>query len=314
MANITLVSELVTPAATNTGVDYIDGVRVNPNLFNFATALRGTRGFTDCKFGIIQADTERERGQLFVYFPGELYCRGQIGYGDIAVGDTVMYKYYVDSRSISNNKIASWRSRHTTLGSQNVKKAISNARAHLREYSPKVIYELTAEGVGNQVDDIKNDSRNAKDKVASAITDGLTDNGMVTEEFRHMLLTDYQFKNAEFGALIANYINSIDSNHSVLERKVNVSMVIVYPQLSTDVDGKVTALTSSAPVKLRAGWFKNQMDTVMSDGVVTSYTRSTLPMEIKSKVQSLSILDAEQYVDHLGYRVSENIFYIIEDI
>ena len=315
--NILLISELAKQRTADNGVvngkHYLDGVRVNRNLYEFGTELRFTRGFRDCKFGAMTA-SGITRSEVFVYFPDELYCRGVIGYGDIGVNEVIV-KYFVNSRHIKNGKIAAWRETHSVLSSANLKKAIGHAKTYLREFTMPDIYRISKCEVGNAIDGVKNETYLAKCKLSESIEEGLKDTGFLTLEFRNMLASGYQFQDAEFKERVVNYLQSIDDHNAVLGRKVKVSMVVVYPQLNEQHDAKVTVYTSDTPIDFNKGWISTTMDSAMQQSAVThTYTRSTVPEDIKGAVQSLSIVEVNQYVDGLGYRTSNNIFYVVQDV
>ena len=317
--NILLISELAKQKTNTTNCDtskdeyYLDGVRVNADLYQFGIELRATRGFRDCKFGAMTA-SGITRSEVFVYFPDELYCRGVIGYGDIGVNEVIV-KYFVNSRHIRNGKIAAWRDKHSVLSSANLKKAIGHAKTYLREFTMPDIYRISKSEVGDAMDKVKDESYQAKRKLSEAIEAGLKDTGFLTLEFRHMVASGYQFQDAEFKERVVNYLQSIDDHNAVLGRKVKVSMVVVYPQLHEQHDAKVTVYTSDTPIDFNKCWIATTMDSAMQQSAVThTYTRSTVPEDIKGAVQSLSIVEVNQYVDGLGYRTSNNIFYIVQDV
>ena len=315
--NILLISELAKQRTADNGVvngeHFLDGVRVNADLYQFGIELRFTRGFRDCKFGAMTA-SGITRSEVFVYFPDELYCRGVIGYGDIGVNEVIV-KYFVNSRHIKNGKIAAWRETHSVLSSANLKKAIGHAKTYLREFTMPDIYRISKCEVGNAIDGVKNETYLAKRKLIESIEEGLRDTGFLTLEFRNMLASGYQFQDAELKERVVNYLQSIDDHNATMGRKVKVSMVVVYPQLNEQHDAKVTVYTSDTPIDFNKGWISTTMDSAMQQSAVThTYTRSTVPEDIKGAVQSLSIVEVNQYVDGLGYRTSNNIFYIVQDV
>ena len=42
------------------------------------------------------------------------------------------------------------------------------------------------------------------------------------------------------------------------------------------------------------------------------YSVATLPEEIKGKVMSLNVLEGEGFVDDVGYKAGDNMFYVIQ--
>jgi len=296
--------------------DHIDNVKVNSTLQQFAQELRRQRGFTECLFGTVHDEARNNKGQgyLYVYFPNEIYVRGVIGHCDTAVGANPTFKYYVQAKSTYNHKTYSHRWQARLAATIDINKAIKNAKTHLRPWTTN---DIVKESLGNLGDLISNSARQAgraAHELNRDIRDAASSTGSLTNELRHLLLTDHKFVDKEVEALLKNYFDKVKNSDAENKRRYAVTLVAI-----DNVNQEYIVSTSSRPFN-PVDNYTNDVAKYLAEGGDVRYTEETLPDDIRFKIASLSMLDfdatsddEDRFVAGLGWRESEHIFYLVDD-
>jgi len=305
----------------------VDGVAVYSNLFRFAKELGKQRAFKDCRFGV-KKDLSNfgaldSKGNpmpknyskyLFVYFPKEVYARGVIGYADVAVGESVMWKFYVQSKSIVHSRMDSYRWQKQLMGSYNIDAAIRTAKTHLREYGVKDILSKSIDELGGRVQKVFHSAKSDRDSTMREMQEALALGGKFIQELTHMVKTGYTFHDQSMGELTNKYLQQVDTEAKEKSRKVIMRLVIV-----DKVNEQYSVTTASKPLVIGAQEyaFSHHCQEALSEGDTVKYSDSELPSNIRFKLSSLNVLEGSdgmhKYVDGLGSKHSDSVYYIVED-
>ena len=317
MAQSILVSELHDfekyPEPENAGDCYVDGIKVSPHVANFCDALRRDRAFRNCKFGVAAGQNYGSKGAVFVYFPDEMYCRGTVGHGDIGVRATI-YKYFVEGEFVSNRKVRSNSRLFNVLGSNDIHKAIKLAKTHLREYSIAKIVSLSAYKLSSAMSEEKDSKTEAESSAMNNLRDMLTRSGALTAELTNMVYAGYEFKDDRVKQGIVDYMDTIDGDIEVSSRNISIAIVLVHPPHADNPDHMITVKRGTRHLNLRKRVYSGDIQRALEDAVVEKYTQHTLPDDIRGRISTLNVLEGNSYVDGVGCRQSENIYYIAEDV
>jgi hypothetical protein len=319
MASAQLASELETIIDDKTGEDlmesgdfWIDGIKVTYPCYTFCMALRKDRAFRGCKFGttFISAGFV---SIVWVYFPDEIYCRGVIGFGDIGVSATIN-KYYVEAESIANNKISGRHRQHNMMGREDVSKAVQLAKRHLRKKTLAEIVSNTAYKLSSNLSQAKDTKSEAEEEAMDALRKMLTRSGMLTAELANMVKTDYEFKDEHVREGIVAYMETIDEEIEVSARNIRIALVLVHPPHSPGAPHEITVQRGRTHLNLSTRVYSGDILRSLQDVMEETYTPETLPEDIAYKIATLNVLEGNDYVDGMGCRQSENIYYIAEDV
>lgn len=318
MLNSRLVSDLQpAPEQEITGIEngqhYVDGFPVKEATFEFCKVIRHDRAFRGCKFGVSKGEQWSAVERVYVYFPDEIFCRGRIGYGDVAVNQ-IVYKYFIEAKSITNNKIHRDRKQHNMLTSGNINVALRKAKEHLRSFKMDKIAELTAGNLAISLRNVKTTTAEAESDAMDVLRGKLTRTGPLTLELMSLVKSEYMFKDDSVREAILTYADTIGDADATVKRDISITLVLVHPPHTQGAEHTITVQRAKDILNLNSGVFVHTIVKLFDEVPIEKYTPETLPDAIKTKISALNILDADTYVDGLGVRQSENIYYLAEDV
>ena len=117
------------PVASITPYVNNDTMPVAPQLYSFMYAIQ--RKMPDIKFGRMPAkNSTMFQNEMLAYVDGEVYVRGALGYGSLAVHGGGQRKYYVMSHNIANNSYSVTRFQHNTKASVKREQGVKLAKTH----------------------------------------------------------------------------------------------------------------------------------------------------------------------------------------
>ncbi len=238
--------------------------------------------------------------RAWVYYPNEPYPMGYIGYGDFrteVVGDDT---YMVASRTITNDKYASYQEQHHMKMTVNMATAIRNAKRFLRNFSPREMARANVrdaasksqESGGSLGTEYRNAMRGLFDHESSQ------SNRMLTE-LRNLVDTGHEFVDPAFGSELTAMFKLYDDHKLVKDKPIHCYFVRVYERF-----GKQTFDVCMVDNLHKGAWHTD---------VSTEVTRYTddLPEDIMGKVSMLAMVESGTYVDDVGYRADEGLFYVV---
>jgi len=238
--------------------------------------------------------------KAWVYYPDEPYPMGYIGYGDFRTeveGDAM---YMVASRTITNDKYATYQDQHHMKMTINIATAVRNAKRFLRNFSPR---EMARANIKNAARKSQESEGGAGNEYRNAMR-GLFDhessqsNRMLTE-LRNLVDTGHEFIDASFGTELTTMFSLLDEYKSLKDKPIHCYFVRVFEKF-----GKQTFDVCMVDDLHKGAWHAN---------VSTEFTRYTddLPEDIMGKVSMLAMVENDTYVDDVGYRADEGLFYVV---
>jgi hypothetical protein len=238
---------------------------------------------------------KRTKSVFWVFMEEQVYTMGQIGYGDFYTTTTpAQYEYMVSSYPIQNDKYDSYSEQHYMARSMHIDKAIKNASSYLRNPAPKDVAILNAFKAKREFTDIGD---NIEYKVRSSAKEVLNDEVMLIRELRNLLDTDHKFIHDVFRSNVERWIHDTDELADRKRKALNLYHVRVYMEEDVQTFDVIP------------------MDNVQGDvhksvGDLVTYTVDNVPEYIVGKVSVLSMVNAETFVDDVGYRDEAGCFYI----
>lgn len=244
-----------------------------------------------CKFRKITASGSA----IHVYLPTDHFVLGRVGWGDWSVDGKPTNSIMVQSPRIRNDKYASNRVQHYMWTSISPKRALSNARNALRPHTPIAVAKHYAPDVARRVWDSDYEGR---DKVGKAKGE-LVRHGSLEQELRGIVASGYTFINAEFSDLVTSFLHEADE-YSLRQQKIDMVYVRAYMLGDQQVFDTV-------PI---ANMHRNYNFDVEESFL--RYTEDTLPDDIRGKLSMLLMVDMKEYVDGVGMRVHDEVFYVTQ--
>ena len=238
--------------------------------------------------------------KAWVYYPDEPYPMGYIGCGDFrteVVGDDT---YMVASRTITNDKYATYQDQHHMKMTVNINTAVRNAKRFLRNFSPREIARAHLSSVTDKAKDsqssVGTEYRNAMRTLFDH--ESSQSNKMLTE-LRNLMDTGHEFIDASFGVELTTMFSLLDEYKSLRDKPVHCYFVRVFEKFG-----------------------KQTFDVCMVDDIHTNtwnakvsedFQRYTddLPEYIMGKLAMLNMVENGTYVDDVGYRADDSVFYVV---
>ena len=304
----TLVCDLgnivVPKEVTSDYLYWVDGVPVCEELFNFCAELR--KKFPQVKY---HANDERNRvmrkGMLPpVYTDVTVYvdnCEVVLGY--IAYGITYGVElrsddtYVVMSRHINNNKYGEHREQHNRAYTTDLTKAIKTARSALLPYSAKELVNLSLSTFRSKL----NEENHKYYTAYRSVLHPLAYQDVIGEEMYHLIQQGVTFTTPKFVAAAAEFTSKRDEYKRVESKKGNAYFV----SLRTVGDNVYADIAEANDVKKSHNTlrFADQL-------IIKSVLVNDLPEDIQGKIAVLSILNNNQHVEGVGFKVSPKMFWL----
>ena len=240
----------------------------------------------------------RDGNSVWVYYPDEPYPMGFIGYGDFRTEVQGDPQYAVGSRTINNDKYGSYQTQYNMKMTANIVTGVRNAKRYLRNYS---LIELAISKQNEVISASGESQRNAGTEYRHSMKrlfDHESTASQMMIELRNIVDTGHEFIDASFGQDLATMFQFKDSYKELCDKPINMYFVRVSQKFGTQT--------------FHVGTVDNVQ---MFDGGAPhdDFVRYTdnLPEEIMGKLAVLNMVDNETYVDDVGYRVDESMFYVV---
>jgi hypothetical protein len=182
--------------------------------------------------------------------------------------------------------------------SQNLDVAVRNAKKHLRDWNPVEIAGHHGRDCNSKWGETEGDF-NQKLSVAER---ALSSRGMkmLLREVMHLKELGHTWCDPSFSEFTEPWMEARAEKMEALEGR---SKGMLFVNVEKDLRGSTlyhTALTADV-----SDW---SPEFSMSD----TYTDDTIPEDLNGKLSVLSLCDNGQFVDNVGWRVSETIFYVVQ--
>ena len=213
-------------------------------------------------------------------------------------------KYLVYSPNIHNGKY-SYGDRMHMAQATTKEKAVKNAVTYLRALTVPQVVEITKDTcrrkAASQTDDLRNDVRQKADSVLKDMfsTYKYDKPNPLQVELRYMVESGHEFLNKELGQQLKEIFTGFDEFKEAREN--NSDSFLFVEAYQSFGQNKFRC----APVDLRG-----YGDEAVKRELQTIRGEDDLPEDIKGKLAVLGMVDVEHYVDGVGYRAAENIFYL----
>ena len=273
-------------------------------------AARVQKAFPHCKFGL-GGGYGTTSTRLHVYHDTSPVCMGWISYGDFTTTpDERPDKFAVVSRLISNGSYdySSWQ--YNLSSTTNLDKADKNARRYLRPYSPEELANGFSSHCAAEYQKEISESRssvNGKYATITSLTNTTGNGAALIHELVQLYKGGHIFHHASLHTAIGELVTEVDTKKDMDNtRETRMSMVCVSP----DTNGKqVYAVCNVDNIGDAPLYHKDSGKFTFS----ASYTDEDLPAELVGGLSTLSILEDNQYVRGVGYRLNASIFYVARD-
>jgi len=251
--------------------------------------------------------TLRDFQSYWLYRDDCPYVLGWVAYGDYRYEGNGAPMYIVQSRTIVNGKYSEYSSQYHMKMSTNVDTALRNAKTFIRMMSPRELAVTRMRDASNAVDGVvdvaKTEYKEIRDKVidveSGRHTSRTNEGSSLLNELRHLMNSNHEFVDAMFGENLATFFAKQEELVRLRNRTIPMWFVRVYERREQQVFDVIAIDKAESPYSAE----------ISND--VKRYTTDTLPEDIMQKLSVLNILQANDYVDDVGFSAGEGMFYVI---
>ncbi len=249
----------------------------------------------------------RDSRSYWIYRDDCPYVLGWVAYGDYRDGGDGTNMYVVQARTIVNGKYAEYSNQYFMKMSTNFDVAVRNAKKFIRMMSPQELAGTRMRDASNAVDGVVDvaktefsEIRNKVIDVESSLYSSRTNEGSsLLNELRHLMNSNHEFIDTMFGENLATFFAKQEELVRLRNRTVPMWFVRVYDRMEQQVFDVIDIDKAESAYGAE-----------ISDDV-KRYTADTLPEDIMQKLSVLNILQANDYVDDVGFSAGEGMFYVV---
>jgi len=259
---------------------------------NFASEVK--RAISGIEFGV--KSNGSFQAKKFVYMKGHPYVMGYLYHGDPRdSADQHIDHFCVASPRVHNGKYADYNDKRNLKMSVNMMQAVKNAKRYLRPIPWNDVARIDFSTVNREF-------VNARDKVRQTYYNVKETLGVqqrdtsIMEELSRLIDIGHEFIDKE---LQSKLVDTLEKRKAYLEdkqKKLNGKFVYAYDKRGVETyivcDFASCSLRSEREVPHQ------------------EYTSDTLPAELKGKVLTLNVLEDRGYVDGVGFKAGDNMFYV----
>lgn len=282
----------------------IDGLVVSKELARLCNALRATARHIRfaaalsprLKWISVGSEEHPVVTEMWVYLPGDEYAIMKIGYSDYGLRSTDE-KYAVFSRNIKNDKYHASRDQYYMVMSEKFDRILKVARANLVPYRLQELARISLEDVQSQLGTRKYHASNEFNEAFSKITNH--------KSFTHELerMAGFGFYDAEFTALVKEYLDKQKEKRELMAKQHHGYYIRVRQEGDEQLFDVMSVL--DLPKLRRSDLSAISMQTYRA------HELEALDESLPGKLATLSMFSAEELIDDIGYKVSDNYYWVL---
>ena len=232
--------------------------------------------------------------EVWIYLPEQPYALMRLGYKNYTTtaSSNGEPQYGVYSRLIHNRKYNSHNEQHCMLMSNDLARAVKNAKSVMRPYAPQETVQVKLKDF---VGAVREETSEVNGEVSSAVYD-IRHNSNLIKELVHMVESGYAFLSSELKGKVETYIQRREQQKEHMSKVRHGWFVTVL----TRKDVQHFDVIEMFDV--------HKEQPVMHDP--QTFTAETMPEELAGKMAVLSMVDVGARVSDVGMRATETTFYV----
>lgn len=255
-----------------------------------------------------KVSVSKMHNMLYVYREGDNYVMGIIGYGDFQTSGDGNDRFAVWSPNIQNNKYRHGLQQNMSLA-VNMDKAVKNAMKYIRPLTVEQTMKLSMRQCASAAREVVAKIRDNAGEIRRELVNNFFDTGTYStpkpnalqRELRHLVESGYEFLDKDLGDKLHKMfdgLKELEAARQVVDNTFTFVEAFVSPtgrqmfRVHTDVDTT------------------QHYAFIMLPDDTSVYDQHNLPDELAGKLSVLSMLEPEGYVEGVGYRAADNVFYV----
>jgi len=244
----------------------------------------------------------RDTKSAWVYMEGEYMTMGWIGYGDFQTSKNGPSKYVVYSRTIENLKYSDQNRQHHMRMAKHMDIALKAAKSEFRGYSCMEIATALKGKVRKPAMELRSTARQAYQDALKKC--GIEYYGVAGERLKSalagLLSTGHVFPEPDLNKDIEAILSTSKENNRLQTDTLPMRFVRIYEKFG------VQRVDMVRVHDVLSSWGDN------SEHVAT-WDAADVPEEVQGQVAVMSMCEAGQFVDGVGYKVDDTTFYFYEE-
>lgn len=275
----------------------VDGV---PNVYYklavFCEELR--KHFKGIRFGFRRGHNDSEGlggvrvHSLWAYYPGQEYALGKVGF--MSLGKHGDRKFTVYARTITNSKYRTGRDEFYTAVTEDLNKAVKNAKKYLRPYSTVEIFSQHNLRIAGAMADVKNRMNSAFNEAQSE----LICHDSFSREMQRLMDSNHEFVDATFKQAVTTYLDALKEK----EQRMHAGTAGRFIYIREEAGEQVCDVIHSSD--------GHRMTFNNKNTVVTTIKFAELDEDTAHKIASLSMLENDGFVEGLGMKVNDKMYWV----
>jgi len=249
---------------------------------------------------------DRDGKTQWVYREGDNYAMGYIGFGEFRDNRDGTHRYTVWSPNINNGRYGHGAQMYMAEA-LHMKKGVANAMRYLRPLSVNQTIALSKDDCRSKANEVVHEASNEFSHSAELIkknffTSHGEDNAL-QKELKHMVETGYEFLDKTLGEQLRKAFAALKELE--IAKSANKDTFIFVEALKTVTGRQTFRVATDVNVS-----FYGDISSEELQDKISVYTQEELPEELAGKLSVLSMLDIKGYVEGVGYRAAESVFYL----
>ena len=293
------VSELTewTPTRTKIHIpkDNTEGLVSLPEQYIEIFATQVQREMRGIKFGV-KTDGKSQH-KKFVYMEGYPYTMGYLHYGDPRENAEQKVNHFcVSAPTIMNEKYADYNSNYAMKMSVNLNQGVKNAKRYLQPVPWGVVAHKKFKDVRHAFNNVRN---SFQDDFELSMGELGMKNKTLAPELANLIENGHVFLDKELHDKVVDMVAKRKLYEE--DKQKRCDLYFVYAYIKWGKETYIVIEIDDAQVISSPDWKTMQH---------TEYDADTLPEQLKGRVMSLNVLEQDTFVDGVGYKVGDNMFYV----
>jgi len=257
-------------------------------------AIRVQKTFPNCSFA---SSFDTNIRSLFVYHKTQPYVMGWIGYGNFRRNGSGNDTFAVGSRNIVNAKYAYGKQEHMYT-SKNIEVVTKHARKYLSDWSALEVAVLK----GNEVTQFWGNTDNGLSReVSDKYQKVVRSNSCLINQLKVLDAMGHNYVDNTFKVAVRELLDKHEEQlEKTRERSAKVAAITVCESRITG-ESEYLVCRCSDISKYQQDWQD-----------VGRFDDKTLPEELAGKLSVLMMCEQKQWVDNVGVKFSDRVYYVIE--
>ena len=259
----------------------------------FATQVQ--REMRGIKFGVKANGNSQHK--KFVYMEGYPYTMGYLHYGDPRENAEQKVNHFcVSAPTIMNEKYADYNSNYAMKMSVNLNQGVKNAKRYLQPVPWGVVAHKNFKEVRHAFNNIRN---SFQDDFELSMGELGMKNKTLAPELANLIENGHVFLDKDLQDKIVDMVAKRKLYEE--DKQKRCDLYFVYAYIKWGKETYIVIEIDDAQVISSPDWKTMQH---------TEYDADTLPEQLKGRVMSLNVLEQGTFVDGVGYKVGDNMFYV----